>query len=108
MTLLVGSLTLMAGVITSVVLYQSYKQVEHISVNHTLNVARIAQRSISRNMELLSLALDSLAWRYRHTQLHRMPAQQQLEFLLGEKIEAGYIAAQGIIDADGELSLIHI
>lgn len=102
MTLLVGSLTLMAGVITSVVLYQSYKQVEHISVNHTLNVARIAQRSISRNMELLSLALDSLAWRYRHTQLHRMPAQQQLEFLLGEKIEAGYIAAQGIIDADGE------
>ena len=58
MTLLVGSLTLMAGVITSVVLYQSYKQVEHISVNHTLNVARIAQRSISRNMELLSLALE--------------------------------------------------
>ncbi len=103
MTLLVGALTLMAGVITSVVLYQSYKQVERISINHTLNVARIAQRSISRNMELLSLALDSLAWRYRHTQLHRMPAQQQLEFLLGEKVEAGYIVAQGIIDGDGQL-----
>ncbi|NUT63524.1 GGDEF domain-containing protein [Herbaspirillum sp. C9C3] len=103
MTLLVSSLMLMAVVVTSVVLYQSYRQVERTSINHALNVARIAQRSISRNMELLSLDLDSVAWRYRHTQLHSMPVQQQLEFLLGEKVEAGYIVAQGIVNAEGTL-----
>lgn len=103
MTLIICALALMAAVITTLVLYQSYKQIERTSINHALNVVRIAQRSISRNMELLSLALDSLAWRYRHTRLHSMPAQQQLEFLLGEKVEASYIAAQGIVNAEGEL-----
>ena len=93
----------MSMVVTSSVLYQSYTQVEHVAVDNALNVARIAQRSISRNVELLSLALDSLAWRYRHTQLHAMPEQQKLDFLLGEKIEASYIAALGVLNADGSL-----
>ncbi len=93
----------MSVVVTSSVLYQSYTQVEHVAVDNALNVARIAQRSISRNVELLSLALDNLAWRYRHTQLHAMPEQQKLDFLLGEKIEASYIAALGVLDADGAL-----
>ncbi|WP_044530044.1 sensor domain-containing diguanylate cyclase [Herbaspirillum sp. B65] len=103
MTLTISSLALMAIVITSIVLYQSYRQIERTSINHALNVTRIAQRSISRNLELLSLALDSLAWRYRHTQLHQMPPAQQLDFLLGEKVEASYIAALGIVNAEGEL-----
>ncbi|MBV8623512.1 MAG: GGDEF domain-containing protein [Herbaspirillum sp.] len=93
----------MSVLVTSSVLYQSYAQVEKVAADNALNVARIAQRSISRNVELLSLALDNLAWRYRHTQIHTMPESQKLDFLLGEKIEASYIAALGIVRADGTL-----
>lgn len=103
MTLTISSLALMSAVITSVVLYQSYVQIERTSISHALNVARIAQRSISRNMELLSLTLDSMAWRYRHTRQDEMPEQQRLDFLLGEKAEATYMTAMGIVDSEGEL-----
>ncbi len=103
LTLTIGSLALMSVLVTSSVLYQSYTQVERVAADNALNVARIAQRSISRNVELLSLALDNLAWRYRHTQIHTMPESQKRDFLLGEKIEASYIAALGIVRADGAL-----
>ncbi|EOA03073.1 hypothetical protein HFRIS_019088 [Herbaspirillum frisingense GSF30] len=103
MTLTISALALMATVITGVVLYQSYRQTERSAIEHALNVARIAQRSISRNMELLSLDLDSLVWRHRHASLQLMPEQQRRDFLLGEKAEATYIAAMGIVGRDGEL-----
>ncbi len=93
----------MSATVSCAVLYQSYRQVELSAIEHGTNIARIAQRSISRNLELLTLALDSLAWRYQHTQLHEMPLQQKMEFLLGEKIEARYVAALGIVDAQGKL-----
>ncbi|MET3432549.1 diguanylate cyclase (GGDEF)-like protein [Herbaspirillum seropedicae] len=93
----------MTATVSCAVLYQSHRQVERAAIEHGANIARIAQRSISRNVELLTLALDSLTWRYRHTQLHEMPLQQKMEFLLGENIEARYVAALGIVDTDGEL-----
>jgi len=93
----------MSATVSCAVLYQSYRQVERSAIEHSTNIARIAQRSILRNVELLTLGLDSLAWRYQHTQLHEMPLQQKMEFLLGEKIEARYVAALGIVDAQGKL-----
>lgn len=72
MTLTISSLAPISLVITSLVLYQSYVQIERSSINHATDGARIAQRSISRHLELLSLTPDGLQWRYRHSRRQTM------------------------------------
>jgi hypothetical protein len=66
LVVVLGIAMLMVVAMCASTLYQSYRQTRLSAVANAGNVTLISQRAISRNLEVLSLSLDTLAYRYQH------------------------------------------
>ncbi|MCA1326110.1 diguanylate cyclase [Herbaspirillum sp. alder98] len=66
------------------------------------NVTVIAQRAISRNLEILSLSLDTLAYRYREPLNHRLSEDQRRVFLFESAPSVSHIVVMAVLGADGK------
>jgi len=85
------------------VLYTSHEEVSNDAIDTAQNITLIAQRNISRNIEILSLSLDSLAYRYQHPLFKQLSSRQQHAYLFDATSTLKYVAALAVIDADGKL-----
>ena len=95
---------LMVAAICASTLYQSYRQIRLAAVANASNVTLIAQRAISRNIEMLSLSLDTLAYRYQHPLGGKaLPESQSYAYLFGSTANASHITVMAVIDAQGQV-----
>lgn len=85
-------------------LYQGYHQTSLAAVNNAKNVTLVAQRAISRNLEILTLSLDTLAYRYQHPLPARALQESQLQaYLFGGTANASHITVMAVLDAEGKV-----
>ncbi len=95
---------LMVAAICASTLYQSYRQIRLAAVANASNVTLIAQRAISRNIEMLSLSLDTLAYRYQHPLGGKaLSESQSYAYLFGSTANASHITVMAVIDAQGQV-----
>ncbi|QNB06115.1 diguanylate cyclase [Herbaspirillum frisingense] len=90
------------------ILYKSYRQTETAALSNSLNVARLAQRSISSNIEAMSVAMDTIGSRFSyHPQaLHALPELDQRFYLFGTTAALRHVVAIAIMDEAGEVLAI--
>lgn len=87
-------------------LYQSYRQTSLAAVDNAKNVTLVAERAISRNFEVLSLALDSLAYRYQHPiSSQSLPSSEQYLYLFGNTASLNHVSVMAILDAHGNVRM---
>ncbi|ALU91716.1 response regulator/GGDEF domain-containing protein [Herbaspirillum rubrisubalbicans M1] len=104
LVVVLGIAILMVMAICASTLYQSYRQTRLSAVDNASNVTLIAQRAISRNMEVLSLSLDTLAYRYQHPlSSRRLDEAQRYAYLFGGAASVSHITVMAVIGADGEV-----
>ncbi|WP_414653478.1 sensor domain-containing diguanylate cyclase [Herbaspirillum sp.] len=102
LVVVLGIAMLMVVIMCATTLYQSYRQTRLSAVANASNVTLIAQRAISRNMEVLSLSLDTLAYRYQHPLGgRRLDDAQRYAYLFGSTANVSHIAVMAVIDASG-------
>lgn len=99
-----GTSALMVLAICGSMLYQSYRQTSLAAVDNAKNVTLVAQRAISRNFEILSLALDSLAYRYQHPiSSHGLPAAERYLYLFGNAATLKHVSVMAVLDEHGKV-----
>lgn len=104
LAVILGTAILMVFTICAATLYQSYRQTRMAAVSNASNVTLVAQRAISRNIEILSLSLDTLAYRYQHPLSGRpLTPSQRYAYLFGSTANASHITVMAIIDANGNV-----
>lgn len=104
LVVVLGIAMLMVIAMCASTLYQSYRQTRLAAVDNAGNVTLIAQRAISRNMEVLSLSLDTLAYRYQHPLgAGRLNDAQRYAYLFGSTANVSHISVMAIIDAHGRV-----
>lgn len=85
------------------VLYKSHDEARHYALETSQNLTLIAQRDIARNLEMLSLSLDTLADRYQHSLLQQLSHDQRHSFLFGSALGAQHIVVMAVLDAQGKV-----
>ncbi|WP_232310996.1 sensor domain-containing diguanylate cyclase [Herbaspirillum autotrophicum] len=85
------------------VLYKSHDEARHYALETSQNLTLIAQRDIARNLEILSLSLDTLADRYQHSLLRQLSRDQRHSFLFGSTLGAQHIVVMAVLDAQGKV-----
>lgn len=85
------------------VLYKSHDEARHYALDASQNLTLIAQRDIVRNLEVLSLSLDTLADRYQHSLLRQLSHDQRHSFLFGSTLRAPHIVVMAVLDAKGKV-----
>ncbi|WP_331456560.1 GGDEF domain-containing protein [Herbaspirillum chlorophenolicum] len=104
MALVIGISALMVVAVCGSTLYQSYHQTSLSAVDNAKNVTLVAQRAISRNLEILSLSLDTLTYRYQHPlPVRDLSENQRQAYLFGGTANARHISVMAILDADGKV-----
>ncbi|WP_443115593.1 sensor domain-containing diguanylate cyclase [Herbaspirillum seropedicae] len=97
---------LMVMAISASTLYQSYQQTRQSAVSNASNVTLVSQRAISRNLEMLSLSLDTLAYRFQHPlSARRLNDAQRYAYLFGSTTNVSHIAVMAVLDADGRVQV---
>jgi len=97
---------LMVMAISASTLYQSYQQTRQSAVSNASNVTLISQRAISRNLEILSLSLDTLAYRFQHPlSARRLNEAQRYAYLFGSTTNVSHIAVMAVLDAEGKVQI---
>lgn len=102
LALILDLIIMMVLTICGASLYEGYRQTRISAITEANNVTLIVQRAISRNMEILSLAMDTLAYRYQHPlDLTHASDEERYNYLFGSTAAAHHITALAILDADG-------
>ena len=102
LAVILGIVIVMVLTICGISLYEGYKQARISAVTEANNVTLIVQRAISRNMEVLSLAMDTLAYRYEHPLSHTLATEEErYVYLFGSTDTARHITALAVLDANG-------
>lgn len=104
LVVVLGIAMLMVVAMCASTLYQSYRQTRLSAVTNAGNVTLISQRAISRNLEVLSLSLDTLAYRYQHPlSARRLDEAQRYAYLFGSATSVTHITVMAVIDANGDV-----
>lgn len=104
LVVVLGIAMLMVVAMCASTLYQSYRQTRLSAVTNAGNVTLISQRAISRNLEVLSLSLDTLAYRYQHPlSARRLDEAQRYAYLFGSAASVTHITVMAVIDANGDV-----
>lgn len=102
LAVILGIAIMMVLTICAASLYEGYRQTSISAVTNANNVTLIVQRAISRNMEILSLAMDTLAYRYQHPlRLAHVSEEERHVYLFDSTATARHITALAVLDADG-------
>ena len=97
---------LMVMAISASTLYQSYQQTRQSAVSNASNVTLVSQRAISRNLEMLSLSLDTLAYRFQHPlSARRLNDAQRYAYLFGSTTNVSHIAVMAVLDAGARVQV---
>jgi type II secretory pathway pseudopilin PulG len=97
LVVVLGIAMLMVVAMCASTLYQSYRQTRLSAVANAGNVTLISQRAISRNLEVLSLALDTLAYRYQHPiSGRRLDDAQRYAYLFGSAASVSHISVMAV------------
>ncbi|MFL9925179.1 diguanylate cyclase [Herbaspirillum lusitanum] len=84
-------------------LYKSHDEARHYAVETSQNITLIAQRDIQRNIEILSLSLDSLTHRYQHPSFRQLSREQQRSYLFGSTLPAKHVEVMAVLDHAGKV-----
>ena len=104
LVVVLGIAMLMVLAMCASTLYQSYRQTRLSAVANAGNVTLISQRAISRNLEVLSLSLDTLAYRYQHPLgARRLEEAQRYAYLFGSAASVSHIVVMAVIGPKGEV-----
>lgn len=104
LVVVLGIAMLMVVAMCASTLYQSYRQTRLSAVANAGNVTLISQRAISRNLEVLSLSLDTLAYRYQHPiSGRRLDDAQRYAYLFGSAASASHISVMAVLGPKGEV-----